>query len=91
MYEYKAWRNAEIYASRCSGVTLKAIARDFQLSKETVREIARRMERKARWAQLGESAVEATSVGVASTAAFLDYTRALKSSVTRSRAGRRHD
>jgi lambda repressor-like predicted transcriptional regulator len=56
MQEHKAWRNAEIYARRCSGLTLTAIARELQLSRETVREIARRMERKARWcaAQLRE-------------------------------------
>jgi hypothetical protein len=42
MQEHKAWRNAEIYARRCSGLTLKAIAHEIQLSKETVREIARR-------------------------------------------------
>jgi Mor family transcriptional regulator len=55
MHEHKAWRNAEIYARRCSGLTLKAIAREFQLSKETVREIARRMERKARWCAAQQS------------------------------------
>jgi lambda repressor-like predicted transcriptional regulator len=69
MQEHKAWRDAEIYARRCSGLTLTAIAREFQLSRETVREIARRMERKARWcaAQLrGElnEAASATETGV---------------------------
>jgi Mor family transcriptional regulator len=68
MQEHKAWRNAEIYARRCSGLTLTAIAREFQLSRETVREIARRMERKARWcaAQLRGELNEAASVGPAS-------------------------
>jgi DNA-binding CsgD family transcriptional regulator len=68
MQEHKAWRNAEIYARRCSGLTLTAIAREFQLSRETVREIARRMERKARWcaAQLRGELNEAASVGAAS-------------------------
>jgi DNA-binding NarL/FixJ family response regulator len=80
MQEHKAWRNAEIYARRCSGLTLKAIAREFRLSKETVREIARRMERKARWAQLGESTAEATSVGVASAAAKLTDCRVQQNS-----------
>jgi lambda repressor-like predicted transcriptional regulator len=65
MQEHEAWRNAEIYARRCSGLTLTAIAREFQLSRETVREIARRMERKARWcaAQLPGELNEAASVG----------------------------
>jgi DNA-binding CsgD family transcriptional regulator len=48
-HEHRAWRSAEIYARRGSGLTLTAIAREFQLSRETVREIARRMERKAKW------------------------------------------
>jgi ribosomal protein L44E len=69
MHEHKAWRNVEIYARRCSGLTLKAISSEFRLSKETVREIARRIERKARWraAQLrGElnEAASATETGV---------------------------
>jgi DNA-binding CsgD family transcriptional regulator len=49
MEERNADRNAEIYARRCGGLTLDAIALEFQLSKETVREIARRMERKVKW------------------------------------------
>jgi DNA-binding NarL/FixJ family response regulator len=80
MYKHKASRNAEIYARRCSGLTLTAIAREFQLSSETVREIARRMERKAKWAQLGESTVEATPTEVASTAAKLTDCRVQQNS-----------
>jgi ribosomal protein S14 len=80
MYKHKASRNAEIYARRCSGLTLTAIAREFQLSRETVREIARRMERKAKWAQLGESTVEATPTEVASTAAKLTDCRVQQNS-----------
>ena len=49
MDERNADRNAKIYARRCGGLTLRAISREFQLSVETVREIAKRMERKARW------------------------------------------
>jgi Mor family transcriptional regulator len=61
-------RNAKIYARRSGGLTLAAISREFQLSIETVREIARRMERKAKWraAQLRgeEPPVAAPSVGI---------------------------
>jgi hypothetical protein len=49
MDERNADRNAKIYALRCSGLTLAVISREFQLSVETVREIAKRMERKAKW------------------------------------------
>jgi Mor family transcriptional regulator len=45
----KAERDAKIYARRIEGFTLKAIAREFKLAVETVRQIARRMERKAKW------------------------------------------
>ena len=44
----KAERDAKIYAQRKEGLSLRAIAREFQLSVETVREVARRAERKAR-------------------------------------------
>jgi Mor family transcriptional regulator len=65
MNECNADRNAAIYVRRCSGLTLTAIAREFQLSKETVREIARRLERKARYAAQfsGGALSEAASVG----------------------------
>jgi Mor family transcriptional regulator len=49
MHEDKADRNVKIYARWSGGLTLAAISREFQLSKETVREIARRMERQAKW------------------------------------------
>jgi hypothetical protein len=42
-----AERDAKIYARRIEGVTCKAIAREFGLSKVRVWEIARHMERKA--------------------------------------------
>jgi Mor family transcriptional regulator len=45
----KAERNAKIYARRIEGFTLRAIAREFKLSVERVREIAKHMERKAKW------------------------------------------
>lgn len=45
----KAERNAKIYARRIEGFTLRAIAREFELAVETVRGIAKCMERKAKW------------------------------------------
>jgi hypothetical protein len=45
----RAERDAKIYACRIDGMPLAAIARQFNLATETVREITRRMERKARW------------------------------------------
>ena len=45
----RAERNARIYARRLDGLTLAAIAHEFNLAIETVRDITRRMERKARW------------------------------------------
>jgi hypothetical protein len=63
MNEANADRNAKIYARRSGGLTLAALSQEFQLSKETVREISRRMERKAKWrsAQLrGEEGARVT-------------------------------
>ena len=45
----RAERDAKIYGRRIDGFSLRAIAREFKLSAETVREIAKRMERKAKW------------------------------------------
>jgi Mor family transcriptional regulator len=45
----RAERDAKIYARRIEGFTLRAIASEFKLSVERVREIAKRMERKAKW------------------------------------------
>ena len=45
----RAERDAKIYACRIDGMPLAAIARRFNLASETVREITRRMERKATW------------------------------------------
>jgi hypothetical protein len=45
----KAERNAKIYARRVDGLTLPAISREFNLARETVREIIRCMQRKAEW------------------------------------------
>jgi Mor family transcriptional regulator len=65
MEERNAERNAAIYARRCSGLTLKDIAREFRLSRETVRGITQRLERKDRYAAQfsGRALNEATSVG----------------------------
>jgi Mor family transcriptional regulator len=64
MKERNADRNAAIYARRCGGNTLTAIAREFLLSRETVREIVRHLERKARYAAAsGRALSEAASVG----------------------------
>jgi Mor family transcriptional regulator len=64
MNERNADRNAAIYARRCSGRTLTAIAREFLLSRETIREIVRRLERKARYAAAsGRALSEAAPVG----------------------------
>jgi Mor family transcriptional regulator len=48
----KAERDAKIHARRIEGRTLAAIGREFNLSRETIRQIARRMERKAKWREL---------------------------------------
>jgi hypothetical protein len=61
MEECNAKRNAAIYARRCSGLALKEIGREFRLTKETVRGIARRLERKARYAALSEAAWNMTT------------------------------
>jgi Mor family transcriptional regulator len=45
----RAERDAKIYARRIEGFTLRAIAREFKLAVETMRVIAKRMERKAKW------------------------------------------
>ena len=45
----RAERAAMIYAKRSDGFSLRAIAREFNLSVEAVRETAKRMERKAKW------------------------------------------
>jgi transposase len=44
----RAERNAKIYARRIDGMTLAAIAHEFDLAIETIREITKRMERKAK-------------------------------------------
>jgi Mor family transcriptional regulator len=44
----RAERDAKIYTRRIDGFSLRAIAREFELAVETVREIAKRMERKAK-------------------------------------------
>jgi hypothetical protein len=48
-FNRKAERNAKIYARRVDGLTLPAISREFNLARETVREIIRCMQRKALW------------------------------------------
>ena len=45
----KTERNAKIYARRVDGLTLPAISREFNLDRETVREVIRCMKRKAEW------------------------------------------
>jgi transposase len=52
----KAERNAAIHARRLEGMSLGAIGHEFGLNKSTVSEIARRMERKARWLTLPAAA-----------------------------------
>jgi DNA-directed RNA polymerase specialized sigma24 family protein len=49
----KAERDAKIYARRIEGFSFGAIAKEFGLTRETVRQIARRMERKAKWRERG--------------------------------------
>jgi Mor family transcriptional regulator len=49
----RAERDAKIYARRIEGFTLREIAREFKLSVERVRVIARRMEHKAKWRERG--------------------------------------
>ena len=44
----RAERDAKIYTRRSDGFSLRAIAREFKLAVETVRGIAKRMERKAK-------------------------------------------
>jgi hypothetical protein len=45
----RAERDAQIYARRIEGFSLRVIAREFKLAVETVRQIGKRMERKAKW------------------------------------------
>jgi Mor family transcriptional regulator len=45
----RAERDAKIHARRIEGFTLRAIASEFKLSVERVREIAKRMEHRAKW------------------------------------------
>jgi transposase len=49
----KEERDAQIYARRIEGFSFQAIANEFGLTRETVRQIARRMERKAKWRERG--------------------------------------
>jgi Mor family transcriptional regulator len=63
MKDRNADRNAAIYVRRCGGRTLTAIAREFLLSRETVREIVRHLERKARYAAASGRALSDASVG----------------------------
>jgi DNA-directed RNA polymerase specialized sigma24 family protein len=46
-----AQRDAKIYARRIEGFTYEAIAREFGLSKPRVWEIARALERQAKWCE----------------------------------------
>ena len=63
----RAERDDDIYARRIEGHTLAAIGREFNLTKETIRGIALRMERKAKWHEIAANAwrdgLEAASVG----------------------------
>jgi hypothetical protein len=45
----RAERDAKIYARRIEGLTLKAIGLEFGLSIARVREIAKDLERQAKW------------------------------------------
>jgi Mor family transcriptional regulator len=45
----RAKRDAKIYARRIEGFTYEAIAREFGLSKPRVWEIAKDLERQAKW------------------------------------------
>jgi hypothetical protein len=51
----RAERDAQIYARRIEGFTLRAMAREFKLAVETVRVITKRMERKAEWRARGQA------------------------------------
>jgi hypothetical protein len=48
-YPGNAERNARIYERRQDGLSLNAIAREFDLSRETVRLTVRQMDRIAMW------------------------------------------
>ena len=51
-----AARNAKIFSRRIDGLTFAAIAREFELSTETVRLTIRQMDRKAMWREIERNA-----------------------------------
>ena len=51
-----AERNAQIYSRRNDGLTLAAIALEFETTAETVRLTVRQMERKAMWHKINRNA-----------------------------------
>ena len=51
-----AARNAKIFARRIDGLTFAAIAREFELSTETIRLTIRQMDRKAMWREIERNA-----------------------------------
>ena len=52
----KAERNAQIYSRRNEGLTLAAVALEFEVIRETVRLAVRLMERKAMWGAIDRNA-----------------------------------
>jgi hypothetical protein len=52
----KAERNAKIYDRRKAGLSFAAIAREFDLTKETVRLAVLRLDRKEMWREIERSA-----------------------------------
>jgi hypothetical protein len=51
-----AERNAQIYSRRNDGLTLAAIALEFELSQETVRLTVQQMDRRAMWGEIERNA-----------------------------------
>jgi transposase len=49
-------RNAQIFSRRIDGLSFAAIAREFELSTETVRLTIRQMDRKAMWREIERNA-----------------------------------
>jgi hypothetical protein len=56
MRQANAERNAQIYSRRNDGLTLAAIALEFELSQETIRLTVQQMDRREMWREIERNA-----------------------------------